>query len=66
VNCPGIVVGSFFALDEQRQRLYLPYAPRFIRAEYRRRQASTHLDLPFDDRARQGSAAWRTDSGSAR
>ena len=53
-NCLGVVVGSFFALDEQRQRLYLPYAPRFIRAEYRRRQASAHLDSPSDDRARLG------------
>ena len=36
-NCTGKVVGSFFALDEQRQRLYLPFAPDFIRREYRRR-----------------------------
>ena len=36
-SCAGEVVSSFFALDEERQRCYLPYAPRFIRAEYRRR-----------------------------
>jgi len=36
-NCPGYVIGSFFALDEERQRSYLPYAPQFIRAEYHRR-----------------------------
>jgi SET domain-containing protein len=39
-SCTGIVVGSFFALDEDRQRGYLPYAPRFIRREWRSRRAS--------------------------
>ena len=38
-SCSGTVVGSFFALDEQRQRQYLRYAPRFIQAEYRRRHS---------------------------
>lgn len=51
-TCSGVVVGSFFALDDERQRLYLPYAPRFIRAEYRRWQASSHRDLLTDDSAR--------------
>ena len=37
-NCTGSVIGSFFALDEERQRLYLPFAPRFIQREYRQRQ----------------------------
>jgi hypothetical protein len=36
-SCTGEVVSSFFALDEERQRRYLPYAPPFMRAEYRRR-----------------------------
>ena len=36
-SCAGELIGSFFALDEERQRRYLPYAPPFIRAEYRRR-----------------------------
>jgi uncharacterized protein len=40
-ECPGIVVGSFFSMAEERQRAYLPYAPGFIRAEYRRRRRST-------------------------
>lgn len=35
--CSGTVVGSFFALDRQRQEAYLPYAPPFIRREWRRR-----------------------------
>jgi hypothetical protein len=36
-NCLGYVeAGGFFAMDERRQREYLPYAPRFVRAEYRR------------------------------
>jgi hypothetical protein len=37
-NCTGKFVNSFFALDEAQQQLYLPYAPKFIRAAYRRRQ----------------------------
>lgn len=36
-NCQGIVVNSFFALSEVQQESYLPYAPTFIRAEYKRR-----------------------------
>ena len=36
-SCLGYVeAGGFFAMDPQRQRSYLPYAPKFIRAEYRR------------------------------
>lgn len=36
-SCTGEITGSFFALDPKRQRRYLPYAPDFIRREYRRR-----------------------------
>ena len=36
-SCTGELVGSFFALEPERQRLYLPYAPTFIRREYQRR-----------------------------
>jgi hypothetical protein len=36
-ECTGTVVGSFFALSPERQEAYLPYAPDFIRREYRRR-----------------------------
>jgi hypothetical protein len=36
--CSGTVIGSFFALPAERQRLYLRYAPKFIRHEYYRRQ----------------------------
>jgi SET domain-containing protein len=39
-NCLGYIIGSFFALSEERQRLYLPYAPVFIRREYRSRYAT--------------------------
>jgi hypothetical protein len=36
-SCLGYVdAGGFFAMGEDRQRDYLPYAPKFIRAEYRR------------------------------
>lgn len=37
-SCTGTVVGSFFALPEERQREYLPYAPAFIRREWRERR----------------------------
>lgn len=36
-NCIGTVVGSFFAMDRERQDLLLPHAPAFIRREHRRR-----------------------------
>ncbi len=36
-RCSGQIIGNFFALNSDLQRAYLPYAPRFIRAEYRRR-----------------------------
>jgi SET domain-containing protein len=36
-NCTGTVVGSFFAMSPDRQRLLLPHAPPFIRREYNRR-----------------------------
>jgi SET domain-containing protein len=39
-NCDGEVVWSFFALEKRLQVLYLPYAPRFIRDEYRHRQTA--------------------------
>ena len=39
-NCTGEVVGSFFAMDPERQRLLLPHAPDFIRREHRRRARS--------------------------
>jgi SET domain-containing protein len=35
-NCLGYVIGSFFSLSEDQQRIYLPYAPKFIRDEYSR------------------------------
>jgi hypothetical protein len=36
-SCTGWVVNSFFALGPARQLAYLPYAPRFIKREWRRR-----------------------------
>lgn len=36
-NCPGLVVGSFFAMDVDRQRLLLPHSPMIIRREHRMR-----------------------------
>ncbi|HUS16942.1 MAG TPA: SET domain-containing protein-lysine N-methyltransferase [Chloroflexia bacterium] len=36
-NCTGYVTNSFFSLSEEVQRAYLPYAPPFMQAEYRRR-----------------------------
>lgn len=37
-GCPGVVTGSFFAMDPDRQRLLLPHAPEFIRREHHRRR----------------------------
>lgn len=37
-SCTGTVVGSFFALPEERQHAYLPFVPGFIRREHRRRR----------------------------
>lgn len=36
-SCSGWIVSDFFSLSPERQRLYLPFAPLFIRREYRRR-----------------------------
>jgi uncharacterized protein len=38
--CSGVVVGSFFAMDPERQRLLLPHAPSFIRREFHARRSS--------------------------
>jgi SET domain-containing protein len=38
--CTGMVVGSFFSMDAERQRLLLPHAPAFIRREYHARRSS--------------------------
>jgi histone-lysine N-methyltransferase SETD2 len=38
-NCSGEVSGSFFSLEAELQRRYLPYAPRFLKREYGRRLA---------------------------
>jgi SET domain-containing protein len=39
-NCPGMVTWSFFALNDRMQQLYLPYAPAFIKREYRTRRSA--------------------------
>lgn len=36
-NCQGYVISDFFSLTEEQQKTYLPYAPAFIQAEYRKR-----------------------------
>jgi SET domain-containing protein len=36
-TCQGFFMLSFFALSAEQQRRYLPYAPKFIQREYRRR-----------------------------
>jgi len=37
-GCSGTVVGSFFAMSAERQKLLLRFAPAFIRREWRRRR----------------------------
>ncbi len=44
-NCRGFVISSFFTLSEERQRGYLPYAPKFIQHEYRRRSVTHHTRI---------------------
>jgi SET domain-containing protein len=39
-SCSGEIIGDFFSLSPARQRDYLPFAPRFIRLEYRRRSTN--------------------------
>lgn len=39
VSCTGTVVGSFFALPQEKQLAYMPYAPAFIRRDWRVRRA---------------------------
>jgi SET domain-containing protein len=38
-SCPGYFDHNFFALSEETQRQYLPYAPAYVRAAYRARRA---------------------------
>ena len=38
-SCTGQIIGDFFSLSAIRQRDYLPFAPRFIQLEDRRRSA---------------------------
>jgi hypothetical protein len=38
-SCTGVVAGSFFGMDSERQLEYLAHAPAFIRREYRRRHS---------------------------
>jgi SET domain-containing protein len=40
-SCPGYMINSFFAMSQHQQRLYLPYAPKFLREEYHRRNRSS-------------------------
>jgi hypothetical protein len=40
VTCGGEIVADFFSLESTLQKRYLPYAPAFIRREYRRRSAT--------------------------
>ena len=51
------VVGSFFAMDPERQALLVPHAPPFIRKEYRRRRrAFGAVPLPQNARPRTSPA----------
>lgn len=46
-SCTGTVRGSFFSLDRGTQARYLPYAPAFIRREYRLRQSGPGVRSPL-------------------
>lgn len=51
-NCTGSFILSYFALSDERQQAYLPYAPTFIRNEYRRRNRK---DPPTGSISRRGA-----------
>ncbi len=42
-NCLGYIILSFFALSADQQRIYLPYAPKFIQREYDSRHGRRQL-----------------------
>jgi len=44
-GCRGTVTNDFFSLSDARQASYLPYAPAFIRDEYRRRHPRSRTAL---------------------
>jgi SET domain-containing protein len=52
VSCPGYFNHSFFALSEETQRQYLPYAPAYVRAEYRARRRTVSVQRPGHDSVR--------------
>jgi hypothetical protein len=43
-SCPGYFDHSFFALSEETQRQYLPYAPKYVRAAYRAQRRARSSD----------------------
>jgi hypothetical protein len=48
-SCSGEIINDFFSLESARQRRYLPYAPAFIRREFRRRSRSTQRGASSTD-----------------
>ena len=36
-KCEGTIKGDFFTMSEELQKTYLPYAPKFIQEEYKKR-----------------------------
>ena len=38
-NCTGVVTANFFTLPPDKQAFYLPFAPKFIKQEYRKRKS---------------------------
>ena len=53
-ECSGTIISDFFSLAPARQHAYLPYAPPFIRREYRRRAGATASTTPSSDRVPSG------------
>jgi hypothetical protein len=41
VSCAGTITLDFFSLNEPTRRCYLPYAPQFVRHEYRARKSDS-------------------------
>ncbi len=62
----GTITLDFFSLDEPTRRHYLPYAPQFIRREYRARKSHTGVKRTTPASLRGSDQPTRSASSSAR
>jgi len=65
-SCTGTTTLDFFSLDRPTQRRYLPYAPQFIRREYRARKSDAGVKRTTPASLRGSDQPTRSASSSAR